>query len=100
MWIFLFLVNNYNPNQNFPMFPAGRQSNNLNMFPQNLTNYYTSDFTSNINPQLPSNPAYNPYLQQQQQQQGLGQTGPGVGMGVVVSINGSRSIFSYNIVFV
>lgn len=75
-------VNNYNPNQNYLAAQGSWQSNNPNAFPQNLTNnYYPNPFAPNLNPQLPPNAGYNPYLQQQ----AIGSIGPGVGVGVLVS---------------
>lgn len=63
-------------------------SGNPNMFPPNLTNYYSNTFNPNVNPQFRQNPNipnmnYNPNLQQPPI---YGPMGPSGGIGVLVSI--------------
>lgn len=78
----LLSVNNYNPNQNYLAAQNSWQSNNFNAFPPNFTNnYYPNSFAPNVNPQVPPNAGYNPYLQQQ----ASGPIGSAVGVGVLVS---------------
>ncbi|CAF0817027.1 unnamed protein product [Adineta steineri] len=70
-------TNNYSPNQqtqNYVVAQGSASSGNPNLFPQNLTNYYTNVFNPNVNTQFlqnanPPNTNINPNLQQQQQQQ-------------------------------
>jgi hypothetical protein len=77
----------------FSYFLGSASSGNPNLFPRNLTNYYTNVFNPNVNTQFlqnanPPNTYFYPNFQQQQQQF-LGPMSTG-GIGIPVS-----SIFSH-----
>ncbi|CAF1590334.1 unnamed protein product, partial [Adineta ricciae] len=74
---YLVNTNNYNPNQQSQTYVVAQgsaSSGNPNLFPPNLTNYYTNVFNPNVNTQFlqnanPPTSNFNPNFQQPQQQQ-------------------------------
>ncbi|CAF4797579.1 unnamed protein product [Rotaria sp. Silwood1] len=83
---YLVNMNNYNPNQptqTYVVAQGSLSSSNPNLFPQNLTNYYTNVFNPNVNTQFLQNinppPAnFNPNIQQQPGFMPVGSGGMGI----------------------